>query len=230
MRFRQYLKEEETHPEWMLKSEEEIMKLLGTNNAEMFMTRSFGDDFIGVQPNPDAFDRPFLKLTEENLLKLGGKYYIGFQIIDPGARLIIDCNGAIGSLKGLPGNLNTTLTLDAKSINFDYLPYLNGKLELGSTTNFLKGLKGIGKAKTVVEHILLGPKIESNILGLLKFNYKRRGGNQVMGTGTGISKGLAEACRIISYYIESDLNPSNRDIIECQEELLDAGLENYAKL
>ena len=143
--------------------------------------------------------------------KIQGNFYCGF-------------NSNLGSLKGAPqngveafycGNCNlTSLEGAPKKINGIF----------SCEGNPITSLKGIHKIFEEINGDCTFPdSIESNILGLLKIKNLK----SVSFKNKKYKKSKIEISDIINKYLP---NPSPSQIIDCQNELIDAGFEEYAEL
>jgi hypothetical protein len=97
--------------------------------------------------------------------------------------------------------------------------------EIGNSISLelpIESLKGIGDRIKKCEMIIIPKSIKSNILGLLKIQNLKNVSVTIWGTE--VTK-LVEAIRIINNH----LNGSRR-INKCKQELIEAGLKEYAKL
>jgi len=230
MRFKQFLKEARpADPEWFCKTRQEAIKLLyKDNDTSTNISYEVDNKYIAVKPSHNMGSK--LLITENNMVQYGGDYRFGFNIWEVNNYLEIRVNGKIGSLIGLPQNIDKSVFLSASEIVFDFLPHMQNEMfAIGYDEECnLQHLKGIGKAKTVVGYVTLGNTIKSSILGLALFNYSNRGGKQVKESSIGNSD-LNEACKIFCKHI-TDAQPGLADILEIQEDLITNGLKEYAKL
>lgn len=122
----------------------------------------------------------------------------------------------ISSWEGIPKICNfSVLVAENRLNNFDHAPEkIVGNLTLSN--NLFTSLSGINKHIKEIHGFLniTGNPIESSMLGIMKI------------------KGLTEIIFTDRKEIETIFNRhlQSGDIIECQSELMDAGLEEYAKL
>lgn len=119
-----------------------------------------------------------------------------------------DCsNTGISSLKGCP-----------REVGKDY--YCYNAPNLKSLHNVHKYVNRIGGYLEMSANI-----VESHILGVLKIRDLRR----IYLTSAKVNV-KSEVAEIINRYLYKKPNPATRDIHGCQEELIDAGLAEYAQL
>lgn len=123
---------------------------------------------------------------------------------------------ALASLEGAPSKVSRHFNVNSNNItSLDGLPsFIGGDLDMGG--NNLRSLKGIHK---LVKHVggvayFQGNPIKSHVLGLLVIDGLKR----VMLTNDKVSA-------IINKHLKGD-----RDVNACQEELIDAGFEDFAQL
>jgi hypothetical protein len=79
---------------------------------------------------------------------------------------------------------------------------------------------GIGKIKLTADLFIIPYAYSGPLLGFLKLNIEKL----MLLRGPKASEKTKQAVEIINKYIES------KDILECQDELIDNGLSKYAKL
>jgi len=145
--------------------------------------------------------------------RVGGDYYASY-------------NPELKSLEGLAEIVVKTLNFTATSISEDDLKYLPEKIDslrIGQCPN-IKSLADIDKyvkeAKRTIS--LSDNSLERNILGLLKIK-----GLTALQYGFPSGKPSDKALEIIDKYLPvKDANA----LLDCQDELIDAGLSEYARI
>ena len=136
-----------------------------------------------------------------------------------------DCssNKNLTSLKGMPQE--GVIDIDFSNCNISSLEGAPKKIygNVYADSNPIISLKNVHKIiEEINGKIFLPESIESNILGLLKIkNLKSINFKNL------IFEGNFELSKIINKYLP---NPSPSQIIDCQNELIDAGFEEYAEL
>ena len=129
-----------------------------------------------------------------------------------------------------PHTIKKSLNCMHNDLNsFEHFPKnVYGEDGIDVSYNNFSSLKDIHKhlhSVTGKDGIILSHNpLKSHLLGLLKIN----GLKKVVLTDASGSKALHEAQRIINKYLPG--NGSNKDIMDCQSDLLDAGLDEYAQL
>ena len=145
--------------------------------------------------------------------RVGGDYYVSY-------------NPELKSLDGMAeivvGGVNLSSTRISED-DFKYLPKKMKELRLSSCAN-IKTLSGLNKYVEEIERALgiSGVDLTGGLLGLLKI--KNLIGLQY---GFGSDKPLDKALKIIDNYLPVK---TSDDIMDCQDELIDAGLEEYARV
>jgi hypothetical protein len=143
---------------------------------------------------------------------------------------ICDSNKNITSLKGMPQEgVREIHSVGCSLTSFEGCPK---KVERGvfATGNPIKNLKNIHKIFDAINgEMELPDSIESNILGLLKIKNLRKisffaGEKSPIKTS---KETKTEISNIINKYLP---NPTSAQIIDCQNELIEAGFEEYAEL
>lgn len=145
--------------------------------------------------------------------RVGGDYYVSY-------------NPELKSLEGMAetvvGGLNLSTTMISEE-DFKYLPKALKELRLGSCEN-VKSISGLHKYVEDIERAigLSNVPLTGGLLGLLKI--KNLTGLQY---GFGSDIPLNKALKIVDGYLPVK---SNHAIMDCQDELIDAGLAVFAKL
>jgi hypothetical protein len=137
----------------------------------------------------------------------------------------------ITTLRGISKHIKTYCDIASNELsNLDFLPSHIGTY-LKFSNNKINSLSDIHKRIKYVKKIdCKGNPIESKVLGLLKINGLEQvemydPGGHIFGiTYPEINKKLKTVEEIINRYIP------HGDLIECQNELIDAGLQEYARL
>jgi hypothetical protein len=129
------------------------------------------------------------------------------------------------SLKGCPKIVSRVLSLrDNKLLDINHLPSLVETMYLDNTD--ITNLKGIGRdyIKSAQYISLVNcPDLKSNILGLLSVkNLEHLASHTSFKPDANVE--LDSVIRIIRKHLET------KDILECQEELIEAGFKEFAKL
>jgi hypothetical protein len=130
-------------------------------------------------------------------------------------------NNFITSLVGGPRFINDEMNCDVNKLTDLMGAPLLCKNLFSCRRNNITSLKGIGKdyLRDCEDLQISGEYIKSNILGLLIVK------NLSYISGTGL--GDETWARIVYPYLN---NTKDRDIMECKEELMNAGFKDYAKL
>ena len=146
----------------------------------------------------------------------------GLSNIKSPFKLNIIGNTNLTSLEGLANsNVSILYCQECSLTSLEGAPNILKRLECDD--NPIVSLKGIHKIIEEINGIGLFPdSIESNILGLLKIKNLKK----IQFANKGILK-KDEISEIINKYLP---NPSPSQIIDCQNELIDAGFEEYAEL
>ena len=145
--------------------------------------------------------------------RVGGDYYASY-------------NPELKSLEGMAETVVGGMNLSSTRISeedFKYLPKKMKELRLSNCEN-VKTLSGLHKHVEEIERALgiSGIDLSGGLLGLLKI--KSLIGLQY---GFGSDKPLDKALKIVDNYLPAkDTNA----IMDCQDELIDAGLEEYARV
>lgn len=129
------------------------------------------------------------------------------------------------SLKGIPevinGSCGISLSKDNPMTEIDYLPKTIKEYFVLSG-NF-KTLKNIHKkCSSIGQEFAIECNIESNILGLLLIKNV-----EVFNSGLMSRQEFTDALKIINKHYKRD---GSGDVLECQEELIENGLKEFAKL
>ena len=145
--------------------------------------------------------------------RVGGDYYVSY-------------NPELRSLEGMAETIVGGVNLSSTRISeddFKYLPKKLKELRLSSCEN-VKTLSGLNKYVEEIERALgiSGVDLTGGLLGLLKI--KKLIGLQY---GFGSDKPLDRALNIVDNYLPVKTNDA---IMDCQDELIDAGLEEYARV
>ncbi len=149
-------------------------------------------------------------------IERGGKKLSDYGNVFRGQMLILGDLG-LTSLNGIPNQIDDSLIVTNNDLSsFESFPkIINGDLSISK--NKFTSFKDISKHITTINGRLSynGNSIKSNFLSLLRIKGLKQisGGNEYQ-----------EVDRIINKYLPEG------DILECQSELMDAGLEEYAKL
>jgi hypothetical protein len=144
--------------------------------------------------------------------------------------LNISSNNNLISLAGIPKHLRQGLSMgDTPNLkSLEFMPLTVGKgcsmsnnRILGENKN-ITSFEGVGrKFLTKVPDFLITPDcLTSNILGILLIDGLEQGRVSTYGIPN-----LRNALKIIDKHLKGD-----KDILECQEELIEAGFKEYAKL
>lgn len=226
--FKEFLKEDTTL-NWFLTDRKEIEKLLNLKiPRNPFSGRNEG--YVNDKLEFISSDVARIVLTDKQMLKIGGKLYLPCQfatiVRKGGWGLEFRVQGDIGSLKGLPETMGSPLDINANSVVFDYFPrIIHDQIYFGDDTTGLSTLTGIGKVAGTVDSIFLNKSIKSNVLGLLKFKFAENIVDCICCSGSMTITPLSTTCEIMSRHAHGDA-----DLLDCQEELIKAGLKEFAKL
>ena len=129
------------------------------------------------------------------------------------------------SLEGAPKYVSGTFDASSNFLSsYVGAPKNCQTLDLSSNPK-LTTLKDIGNYFTFLEFIHIPHTVQSNILGLLRIQGLKSVATRFR-PWESVSVGLSEAMSIVNKYLKEP----DKDILECQEELIDAGLKQYAKL
>ena len=163
-----------------------------------------GDNLKSLDGCPKIVEGSFICYDKKNLSDISNcPEEVGVNVT------LWGCN--LTSYEGLPKKIGTR--------NF-VLSWLN------LHDNPITSLKGIGhyySGGQCGKSIKLPLSIKSNILGLLQINKLER--VFIESNGQTANPDLYSACEIVTKYLQG-----SRDILDCQEELIDAGLKDFAKL
>ena len=135
----------------------------------------------------------------------------------------ISLNQNLTSLKGM--NLETVENLFLNGCRLTSLEGIPRNIKhLIIDDNPIKSLKGIHKLiDSIDDELILPNSIESNVLGLLKIKKLRK----VFLGFSDTTEDIKQVVEIINKYLP---NPTSAQIIDCQNELIEAGFEEYAEL
>lgn len=130
----------------------------------------------------------------------------------------------ITSFKGAPKKVNGTFIMSECNISsIEGLPKFIEK-NCFITKNSIKTLKNIHKeAHEIGGKLFIADSVESNILGVLKIKNLK----ELIFLKKDISYAKKEISNIINKYLP---NPTTDQILDCQNELIEAGFEEYAEL
>ena len=141
----------------------------------------------------------------------------------------------ITSLKGISPEIQELAMFFCKQLTAIDAPMPNVTKISAAGCSF-KTLKDIHKFCPKLEDLQINAcPIESHILGLLKIASLKpnvlggRSGNQhFIGDDRNLMDRQDQAWKIVQHHLQSP--PGNKRVIECQSDLLDAGLDEYAQL
>jgi hypothetical protein len=147
---------------------------------------------------------------------------------------IIDCNN-LKSLKGIPKQVGQLTLNNAIGLTeLDYLPdfvhstFVINNSKVSSLKDIHKKIKAIGSVLGGTVFEMRNSRIKSNVLGLLLIegvkSVKLQSSN--VDVKHGVDLDAVEV--ILNKYLPN--TRGRQAIIECQKELIEAGLEEYAKL
>lgn len=144
--------------------------------------------------------------------RVGGDYYASY-------------NPNLMSLEGMAETVVGGINLSSTRISeedFKYLPKKMKELRLSSCEN-IKTISGLNKYVEEIERALgiSGVDLTGGLLGLLKIK-----GLIGLQYGFGSDKPLDKALKIVDNYLPVK---SSDAIMDCQDELIDAGLDEYAR-
>ena len=204
-----------------------------------------GCDFTSLEGAPKKIKGTFAVSENHNLTSLKGMPQIGVTDIYCANCNIISLEGVpskisgelycsdnmnLSSLKGCPKEVKNLFIDNCNITSLEGAPKKIRNL-LALDGNPIKSLKGIHKIIEEIEDLILPHSIESNILGILKIRNLRKVSFKSFGSSANVSDRDAQQKDQISKIINKYLpNPTMDQIIDCQNELIDAGFEEYAEL
>ena len=138
-------------------------------------------------------------------------------------------NLELKSLEGMAETVGGGVNLSSTGISeedFKYLPKKMSELQLAHCEN-VKTLSGLNNFVEKIEKsiAILGIDLTGGLLGLLKIKGLKFGIQH--GAGSLSEKPLSKAINIVDSYMPVKTNDA---IMDCQNELIDAGLEEYARV
>jgi hypothetical protein len=212
MRFSEYLKEaKQQRPEWFLDTKQDIELLFRLHEG-----KNPGFKVLDNLQVSCRLSEP-IELTTDHMIRENGKLYLPCQFNSCGKYTSIDVpNDKIGSLLGL-ADFALSLYISAQEINFDYFPE---EIATGVSFYNVKSLQGIGKNKCLIrDHAFLrGDDVKSHALGTILFEYGEKALIHIANNDK------------LGSILTRHARDRDKDILECQEELIEAGYKEFAKL
>ena len=138
-------------------------------------------------------------------------------------------NKNLTSLKGMPQEGVTDVYCSGCNLSSleGIAKKINGDLNCFNNPN-LTSLKGIHKIIEEINGSLsIGTSVKSNILGILKIKNVKELKFSLQSAPINDVTRLTQLANIINWYLP---NPTTSQIIDCQNELIEAGFEEYAEL
>jgi len=242
--FKQFITEDNsTHYPWQATSNEDLLKLPGWlkydeerydepgGDVVVFHDHNTGELFLSGSIRHDGFFEThdsWPTIVDAMLVEHGGKWYIPFRLKewenDKRDNDLSLNDLKLSSFLGFPNKIDGSLTVtNCNDLTVEGCPSIIGQnfawWNIPITNHIDKVLKEVG-GTIVVPPTYLGYLSFLKIKKLKSITHT--GGLSLVGT---YPKAALEAKDIVNEHLSG-----NRNILECQEELIDAGLKDYAEL
>ena len=136
-------------------------------------------------------------------------------------------NSNLTSLKGCSEEVSNFFASQCNLLSLEGFPKVKRDIDISLNQN-LTSLKGIHKIIEEINGSLsIGTSVKSNILGILKIKNVKELKFSLQSAPINDVTRLTQLANIINWYLP---NPTTSQIIDCQNELIEAGFEEYAEL